>query len=314
MHIVLYPNFSELRFLAKQSQAAVPEEEVQRSLYSEQHGISPSGSSFDAFIERELFQVLTDCRQLSVPYEEYLPRYPTSRFVSLEDLKVLCRDLDNLWSHIKGENVFDHATVHDSHRVRHASCGRTRTEDAYLSTPGNNAARDSTQREEVLDMLLDSVEDFDQDVALEVLAELVEPGTDIYELHAAGRTDYAHDIEAIASSYSYDVPRTLEDDCGGSATMGHGEHSVISSTMQRRYDDNMIPIGRHIRGSSDMKGARVETSALGISTAFDDRRFQFSQRPTPTLTTTHIPVHADVQNQQTNTTSYRPFWRCNKLY
>lgn len=244
-----------------------------------------------------------------------MPRYPNSRLVSLEDLKDLCRDLDNMWSQRKGGDVFDHAMGNDSHGVRHASCGRTGTEAAYFSTPGNDAARDSAQREEMLDMLLDSVEDFDQDMALEVLAELVEPGADIYELQAAGRTEYAHDIEAIASSYSHDVPRTLEADCGVSATMGHGEHSVISSTVQRRYDDNMIPIGRHIRDSSDMeKAATVKTSALAIPSGFDDRQFQFLQRPTPTLTTTHIPAHAAVQNQQTNTTSGRPFWRCNKLY
>ncbi|PCG94267.1 Hypothetical protein PENO1_079300 [Penicillium occitanis (nom. inval.)] len=311
---VSYPNFSELQFLAKGSQATITEEEVQTSPYSEQHGISPSGSSFDALIDRKLSQVLTDCCQLSVPYERYMPRHPNSRLVSLEDLKDLCRDLDNMWSKRKEGDVFDHATDNDSHSVRHASCGWTRTEAGYFSTPGNDAARDSERRKEMLDMLLDSVEDFDQDMALEVLAELVEPGADKYELQAADRTEYAHDIEAIASSHSYDVPRTL-DDCGGSANVGHGEHSVISSTMQRRYDDNMIPIGRHIRDSSDMeRAATAKTSALPISSGFDDRQFQFPQRPTPALTTTYIPAHGAVRNQQTNTTSRRPFWRCNKLY
>lgn len=300
----------------KESQAATLEERVQTSLFSEHHGTLPSGSSFDAFIDRELFQILTDCRQLGIPYEKYMPRYPNSRFVSLEDLKDLCRDLDNMWSQRKGGIKLGHATENNSHGVHHATCGRTRTDDAYFSTPGNDAAKDSAQHEEMLEMLLDSVEDFDQDVALEVLAELVEPGTGIYEqLQVAGRTEYAHDMEAIASNYSYDAPRTLEDDCGGSATMGYGENSGISSAMQTRYDDNMIPIKHPIRDSRNMeKGATVKTSALGILSALDDRQFQMFQRPTPTLTTTHIPVHTAVQNQQTNTASRRPFWRCNKLY
>jgi hypothetical protein len=306
---VSYPNFSELQFLAKERQAAISEEEF-HALYSEKH----DESTWNALIERELFQVLADCRKLGVPYKEYVPRYPNRRFVSLEDLKDLCRDLDNMWPERKEKNVFDHATDNESHGVRHASFCRTRTEDAYLSTPMNNAAKDSAQQEEMFDMLLDSVEDFDDDVALEVLAELVEPGTDRYELQPPDHTDHANDIEAIIPKYSYHVPRMLEEDCGGFA-MGHGEHSAISSTTQRRYDDTMVPIGCYTRDYSDMKKeATVNTSALGNSSALDGSQFQFLHRPTPTLTTTHILVHEAVQNQQTITTSRRPFWRCNKLY
>jgi hypothetical protein len=312
---VSYPNFSELQFLAKELQTAILEEEFQTPLCSEQHGISSSGSSFDAFVEKELFLVLTDCRQLNVAYEEYMPRYPNRRFTSLEDLKDLCREMDNMWLERKEKNAFDYAMDNDSHGIRHASFGRTRTEDAYLSIPGNNAAKDSAQREEMLDMLLQSVEDFDEDVALEVLAEVVEHSADRYELQPPGRIDYAYDIEAISSNYLYDIPRMLEEDCGDSATMGHGEHSVISSTTQRRYDDNMKPIGCPIWDHRDMEtGATVKSSALGISSTLDDRQFQSPQRPTPPLSTTHIPVDAAVQDQQTNTTSRRPFWRCNKLY
>lgn len=313
---VSYPNFSELMFLAKESQAAIPEEEIQRSLYSEPRGILPSRSSFDASIERELFQVLSDRRQLSVPYNEYVPQYPNSRIVSLEDLKDLIRGLDNMCSQSKEGNVFDHAaTGNDFHGVRHANCGRKKTGDACFVTPGNEAAKGSTQHKEMLDMLLDSVEDFDQDVAWEDLAELVEPDTDIYDLQAAGRTDFTYDMEAIASSYPYDVPHILEDEFWGPAIIGNGEHSVVSSTMQRQYDENMIPIGYRFWNSRDMeKGPTVKTSALGISPALDDRQFQLSHGPKQTLTTTHIPVHAAVQNRRMNTTSHRPFWRCNKLY
>lgn len=229
-----------------------------------------------------------------------MPRCPNSWFVSLEDLKDLCRDLDNTWSQRKGAFKFNPATEKASHGVHHATCGRTRTYHTYFSNPLDDAAKDAAKHEEMLEMLLDSVEDFDQDVALEVLAEIVEPGTDIYEhLRVAGHTDYAHKMDAIASVYSYDAPCTLEDDCGGSPTMGHGENSVISSAMQTRYNDKIIPIGCPIRDFRDMeKGGTVKISALGISSALDDRHFQTFQKPAPTLTTTHIPVNTAVHNQQ----------------
>lgn len=298
----------ELQFLAKESQAAIPEQEFETSLYPEH----PSGTSCEAFIERELFQILTDCHQLSVPYEQYVPRYPNSRFISLEDLKDLFRDLDRMWSQRKREDMFDHATDNNFQGVRHASFNQIRTGDAYLSTPSTNAAQYSAQHEEVLDMLLDTVEDFDEGVALEVLAEIVEPGASIYKLQAAGHTDYAHDIEV---SYPYDISSTVEYDCGVSATMEHGTNSVISSTTQGQCSDNMVSIGYDIRDFRDMERATTaKTSSFGISSALDDRQFPNFQRPTPSLTATHIPVDAAVKNQQINTTLRRPFWRCNKLY
>lgn len=286
------------------------------SLFWDHHRTLPSGNSYDTFLEKELFQNLTDCRQLSVPYEKYMPRYPNTRFVSLEDLKDLCRDLGNTWSQRKGAFQSDPATGNASHGVHHATCGRTMTENACFSIHPLDSTKDTSKHEEMLETLLDSVEDFDQDVALEVLAEIFELGTDIYEqLRVTGRTDYAHDVEAIASVDSYDASHTLEDDCGGSLTMGHGENSVTSSAMPTRYNDNMIPIGCHSRDFRDMeKRGKVKTSTLDITSALDDRQFGNFQSPAPTLTTTHMPFNTAVHNQQTNITSRRSFWRCNKLY
>uniref|UniRef100_A0A093VBY8 Uncharacterized protein n=1 Tax=Talaromyces marneffei PM1 TaxID=1077442 RepID=A0A093VBY8_TALMA len=312
---VSYPNFSELQFLAKDPQAAIPEEEVQASLYSEKHGLKSNAGSTDALIEGELFKVLSDCHELSVPYEEYVPRYPNSRFISFQNLKDLCMETDNMWSARKEKHVFDHAIGDDIQSLNDAPSCYTRIEDAYYTTPERNAAKKSRQREDMFDMLLELAGNFDEDVQLKVLAELVEPCADGYELQAAGRTNYPHDMEDIDSNYAYNVPHMLEEGCGGSTTMKQGGHWASSNTAQRRYDDSMVPIGYNIRDYRGMeKGARVKVSTLGISSILDDRQFQFPQTPTPTLTTTHIPVYAAAQNQQTNTTPFRHFWRCNKLY
>lgn len=309
---VSYPNFSELGFLAKESQATVPEEERPKPSILVHHETLSSGSTFDALLENELFQILVDCHQLNFPYKDYVPRYPMNRILSLEDLKNICRGLDHLCAEKKKKEVLDHTAGNDPLQDCHASFGCTSNDSTYLSLE-SHAAEDLARHGEILDMFLDSFECFDEDVAMKVLAEVVELGAGRPELQEAGCTDYAQHMEAMTSHFLCDVPRTLQDGCGACDSIGRGEDSVISGTMHRRCDGTMVPPG-HTSKHRDIGETPVNTTTLGTSLTPYDRQFQFPEMMLQTLSPRNTPVQVAVQNQQTTPSSRRPFWRCNRLY
>ncbi|OKL56890.1 hypothetical protein UA08_08040 [Talaromyces atroroseus] len=315
---ISYPK--ETKFLGKEAQC--PEDPEERTQQSRDSKESPQEFSseyhLDTVIEQELFQSLANCQQLNIPYEEYVPVTSNVQILSVADLGELYSKRNHIESRQKSA-------------VMYATGTRTSAYDQTNALPPTHAGDIPTNsltkdKEMLLDLLLDTVQDFDEDVAVEFLAELVDAA------EPSSENCKPQPVDLRAGSVEGPPNPTEEFSCLCSYNSGndHASGSPVSMTGKIRNETSAnfgIPQKQHDNDPSsnaldawhwrDMEREIIAGDHCGyIFSGLDVHRF--GRRATPVYTTNQPSMPASVpparRHATTEPTLHRRFWRCNKLY
>lgn len=271
-------------------------------------------------IEKQLSDSLGSCWQLNIPYEDYTPVTFSDRCLSVEDLKELYNKRNRTWPKIKSPPVYDSATRRDGNLDFYQTGAQN---DAPQIHATDTTAGTSTQRQDMLfDLFLESVECFDEDVAMEILDELV----DVEETNSRNHEPRPVGLHVLPVE---SLPNPAKErSCLPSSMFKnrHAPENPVATSVEKPINFGMAQEPYDYTASSnalkswhlkDRTREKVTGDYTEENTSGRDEH-QFGRNATSVCTTGQpslpTPVRPALQYAATETTPHRRFWRCNKLY
>lgn len=263
-------------------------------------------------MEGRIFRSLTDCRHLSIPYEEYIPTFPNCGLVSLEDLQELCKQSD----FVRPKRPIASHLIHEINM----NTDITMQFDESLEKENSNqllllsiaCSGSPAQENGISDMLFQSIETLDEGVPLDVPGELIDviqPYICEYELLQSAAAYADNSSNNMTQSLLCNGAHTLKDDCADEIA---GISAMRTSNLTRgQYDSSWAPLGHRICliGDSVGEANKPNCNSLNLEDILSSRRSETSHQHT------HLPVCGTSHTLESILpSSRRPFWRCNKLY